>query len=251
MQLLKPLTATLLFTLSASGQAALLSRAGGTMVYDTDRNLTWVADANLFQTQAAANPNLVNQIIANVGTINDTPNTSDTPANSGHYNLAAGDFNADAGQLSWYGATAWAQNLDYGGYSDWRLPTASAKNVQSEMGHLFLGELGGELGQPLDAVHNANYDLFKNIQVGGFGYWASGEFAKNPAMAEVFSPYDGGNSYQNKGDPYSFGGTFFNAWAVRDGDVADTAPVPLPGAVWLFGTGVVGLLGLKRRGGVG
>ncbi|WGS87055.1 hypothetical protein [Methylomonas sp. UP202] len=250
MQLLKPLTAIALLTLSATSQAALLSRAGGTMVYDTDRNITWVADANLFQTQAAANPNLVNQIIANVGTINDTPNTNDTPANSGHYNLAAGDFNADTGQLSWYGAMAWAQNLDYGGYSDWRLPTASAKKVQSEMAHLFY-ELGGEVGQPLDAVHNANYDLFKNIQVYSFGYSSSGEFAKNPTMAETFDPYQGTDSYQSKGDLLFYSYTIYSAWAVRDGDVADTAPVPLPGAVWLFGSGLIGLLGVNRRGSAG
>ncbi|WFP48570.1 DUF1566 domain-containing protein [Methylomonas sp. EFPC3] len=246
MQLLKPLTAILLLTLSATGQAALLSRAGGTMIYDSDRNITWVADANLFQTQAAANPNLVNEIIANVGTINDTPNTGNTPANSGHYNLAAGDFNADTGQLSWYGAMAWAQNLDYGGYSDWRLPTASAKKVQSEMGHLFFGELGGELGQPLDAVHNANYDLFSNVQVGGSGYWSSGEMPKNPAWAETFSLYEGIDSYQPKGDEYFYSQTIFNAWAVRDGDVADASPVPLPGAVWLFGGALLGVGGLRR-----
>ncbi len=33
-------------------------------------------------------------------------------------------------------------------------------------------------------------------------------------------------------------------WAVRDGDVA---AVPLPGAVWLFGAGLAGLLGYGRR----
>ncbi len=31
--------------------AALVSRAGGTMVYDTDLNITWLADANLAASQ--------------------------------------------------------------------------------------------------------------------------------------------------------------------------------------------------------
>ena len=30
--------------------------------------------------------------------------------------------------------------------------------------------------------------------------------------------------------------------------VGDGAPVPIPGAVWLLGSGLVGLIGLKRRG---
>jgi hypothetical protein len=35
------------------------------------------------------------------------------------------------------------------------------------------------------------------------------------------------------------------AWAVRPGDVA---AVPVPGVFWLFGSSLVVLLGLKRRG---
>ena len=32
-------------------------------------------------------------------------------------------------------------------------------------------------------------------------------------------------------------------------DDVDVSPVPIPGAVWLFGSGIVGLIGLKRRRG--
>jgi hypothetical protein len=43
----------------------------------------------------------------------------------------------------------------------------------------------------------------------------------------------------------------FHAWAVHDGnpyqDVNPNAVVPLPAAVWLFGSGLLGLIGIARR----
>ena len=36
------------------------------------------------------------------------------------------------------------------------------------------------------------------------------------------------------------------AWAVRDGDVALSA-IPVPASVWLFGSGLLGLIGIARR----
>jgi hypothetical protein len=36
-----------------------------------------------------------------------------------------------------------------------------------------------------------------------------------------------------------------HAWAVRSGDVP--AVVPVPAAVWLFGSGLLGLLGVVKR----
>lgn len=38
---------------------------------------------------------------------------------------------------------------------------------------------------------------------------------------------------------------FFNAWAVHDGDVASL--VPVPAAAWLFGSGLLGLIGMAKR----
>ena len=69
--------AVLAFSLSTGAQASLVARTGG-MVYDTLNNITWAADANLFQTQAASNASLVSEIItANSGVINDTANSYD------------------------------------------------------------------------------------------------------------------------------------------------------------------------------
>ena len=55
--------AVLAFSLSTGAQASLVARTGG-MVYDTVNKITWASDANLFQTQAASNANLVSEIIA-------------------------------------------------------------------------------------------------------------------------------------------------------------------------------------------
>ena len=106
---------TFLLGLSASTgvQATLLARAGG-MVYDDVHNITWAADANLFKTQAASNPNLVNEIIVgNGGVIHDFPNIFDSAGyeispiigsiispNAGTYNLSSADFNTGTGQMS-------------------------------------------------------------------------------------------------------------------------------------------------------
>lgn len=66
---------------SNAARATLIDRGGG-MIYDTDLNITWLADANYAKTSG---------------------------------------YDAD-GLMTWAAANAWAQNLTYGGYTDWRLP---------------------------------------------------------------------------------------------------------------------------------
>ena len=82
---------------TAPTQAALIAR-GTDMVYDDVNNITWASDANLFQTQAASNPNLVSEIIAaNGGVVHDTPSFF----YNGTYTLTTADFNTSTGQY-WY-----------------------------------------------------------------------------------------------------------------------------------------------------
>ncbi|MCK5092950.1 MAG: VPLPA-CTERM sorting domain-containing protein, partial [Gammaproteobacteria bacterium] len=54
-----------------------------------------------------------------------------------------------------------------------------------------------------------------------------------------FNTYDGKQSYNGKSYSYY-------AWAVHDGDVGASV-VPVPAAVWLFGSGLIGLVGFARR----
>lgn len=236
---------TLALASISPAHAALQSRAGGTMVYDTDRNITWVADANLFQTQAVSNTELVSQVISNIGQINDIPNTYDTPSDSGYHTLSLIDFDVNSGKMSWFGAKAWVDNLVYGGYSDWRLPTTvptdfGYNQTGSEMGHLFYSELGGVANSTISSHHENAYNLFNHVSdtLHASTYWSAAEYTPDPISAWVFSTFNGNQGRSRKFNTYY-------AWAVRDGDVAI---VPVPGAIWLFGTGLLGLLSSKLRG---
>ncbi len=151
-----------------------------------------------------------------------------------------------AGLLSWADANVWAANLVLGGYSDWRLPATIPENLGynqsgSEMGHLFYTDLGVTAGNSITSSTSSNYALFSNAQ--GRTYWTGTEYTLDPSQAWDFSTVDGNQDPSNKNKPE---GHF--AWAVRFGDIV---AVPVPGAVWLFGSGLLGLLSFKRRGTIG
>ena len=134
------------------------------------------------------------------------------------------------GQMNWTTAVAWANNLDYAGYTDWVLPSITQLTNQ------FSTNLGEAAGSSIADSHNDSYNLFTNVQ--SYRYWSSGSAS---FLASGFSTSNGFP------DDYSQFSQFY-AWAVRPGDVAAApAAVPLPGAVWLFGSAMVGLMGLKRR----
>lgn len=198
------------FVSTNAAQAALVDRGGG-MIYDTDRNITWLKDANYARTSG---------------------------------------YDAD-GLMTWSQAMTWAGNLSYGGYSDWRLPTTLQPDATcstqsggvsngynctgSEIGHLFYTELGGVAGQSITTTHNTNYNLLQNVWP--YFYWSGTEYAPNTGAAWGF---DTGYGWQGPYNKISEG----YVWAVRPGDVA---AVPAPTAVWLFGSGLLGLIGVAQR----
>lgn len=232
-------------SLSVNVQAALYDRGAG-LIYDDVLNVTWLQDANYAQT-------------------------------SGH--------DAD-GKMDWAAANTWAANLEYFdtvrnvSYDDWRLPAARPANGVSyvttfaadgstdhgihmtagntEMPHLFYADLHGQATRLPDNTPNPNYDpsdvssifqdaangnidkSFINLQSGavnipGAVWWTNQELDTNTSIN--FFRAVGFQSSNVKTNEYF-------AWAVRDGDVA---VVPIPGAIWLFGTGLVGLAGMARR----
>ena len=198
----KAVAATALTALSlmlASGaEAALVTRLGGKAIYDNVANLTWLQDANYAQT-------------------------------SGY---------DDDGAMNWVQANAWAGSLNIDGVTGWRLPggtmVAGSTQTASEMGNFFYNVLGGTAGTTIRTTHNANYNLFKNVQP--VLYWSGVEFDSSNAWVFYFN---GGSQFDFTKDDDLFG------WAVRSGDVG-ASPVPVPGALALMGPALLGLLGAKR-----
>lgn len=234
--------------LTATGaNAALESRLGGAAIYDTDRNITWLSNANLAATISFG-------LDRNVD-LGGIPGV----------NTYGGSYIFNNGSMTWSGAMKWigAMNAaNYLGYHDWRLPETLPSNAGdptcngrwnctgSEMGHLFYSGLGGVATLSLAGVaynsiadtHNANYSLFQNFQptdqaVQPNSYWSGTGYEFVPEMAWSFGVYYGDQSVIYKTGPAY-------ALAVRSGDVTS---VPVPAAAWLLGSGILGLAGVARR----
>lgn len=220
-----------------SAQAALLGRAaltpGGTdyqAYYDDVLGITWLADADYAKTSG---------------------------------------YDAD-GLMTWSASLAWIAALNSGnhlGVNSWRLPTVmdtgtpgcNVSNIGTdcgynmdvstgEMTHLFYSTLGntgyfdtsglatGCSGPDLCLTNDGPFSnlahSYPNV------YWSGVEYAPDTTLAWTFY-FDFGNAGadQKVANP-SY------AWAVTDGDALTV--VPLPPAVWLFGS-ALGLMGWTRR----
>lgn len=202
------------FTVTTSlTQAAILpleSRLGGLAYYDPNLNITWAADASI--------------------------NGPDT----------------------WFNQKSWAAGLSIGGVTGWRLPNADinsdgaivncsgggvANCSDNEMGFLSWEE----------GISESTPGPFSNIIGGaitGNAYWSSTEVSAAPSNAwtfdfegsvnVIFSKFIGAGP-TGDGDPDEL---FIRAWAVRSGDVG---VVPVPAALWLFGSGLISLIGIAMR----
>ena len=203
-----------LFTVSA--QAALYDRGNG-LIYDDVLNITWMQDANYAQTSGYAAANAVGY-----GTDN--------------------HILAD-GRMGWEAANTWADQLSYGGFDDWRLPSAgnapaSGTNITTgELGHMFYNNLGNTAGSSIlgnvsftDATPGGGTESFLNVQ--SSVYWYGEECAPDTNCAWGFNAELGFQG--NDDDDYNY-----YSWAVRAGDVST---VPVPAAAWLFGSALAGLL---------
>lgn len=206
-----------------SGSAqATLMDRGGGLIYDTDLNVTWMQDANYAQTSG---------YITN-------------------------------GHMTWDEANTWATNLDYGGYTDWRLPTTNNASTPctntytysggtcgfnnpgtSELSHLFYIELGNlawisPTGQIQSNSGLVNKGPFINFYENN--YWSGTDYVLDPSNAWTFYTTDGGQFEGNKIEAYGY------ALAVRNGDVA-AVPEPEAWGLMLSGLGLVGWAARRRQ----
>jgi len=107
---------------------------------------------------------------------------------------------------------------------------------------MFYNNLGNTAGSSIlgnvtftDATPGGGTESFLNVQ--SFVYWYGEEYAFNTVNAWAFSSVSGTQrTYHKDLSRYS--------WAVRAGDVSTVA---VPAAAWLFGTALLGLVGVKRR----
>lgn len=215
----KPRTLVLALAIGLSGtaQAALQGRDlnGSTSsfeaYYDTELNITWLADANLA--------------------------SSNTFGVSGIY----------GGRMTWPTANTWVAAMNasnYFGYHDWRLPTSTQNCnnyncTQSELGHLFYIELGGKDSTSIASKHNANYSLFKNLA--SSQYWSGTPYTGG--LYRYAWAFDFGTGYQYQAT-YDIS---FYALAVHPGDIA-AVPEPESYAMMLAGLALVSVVAGRRRG---
>ena len=219
-------------------QAALVSVLGGQAYYDDVADLTWLADATYAVTSGYAAANAI-------GAINSSPT-----------NIQSN------GKMGWEAAKTWAAGLDINGVTGWRLPVVpqpdSSCDFQldpgggfpiqgfgfdctgSEMGNMFYNVLGGTAGDTISMTHNSNYDLFSNLK--SAAYWSSTDYVpdNDPNLNMAAWNINFVNGQQNIDN--NFNSRY--AWAVHSGNVG---AVPVPATVWLFGSGLIGLLRPVRR----
>jgi len=240
-------SAALVMGLSATAsQAALESRLGGQAVYDTNLNITWLADANFAATNS----------------------------------LDVSGIRPD-GSMTWFTAQSWIAGINtsnYLGYNDWRLPSTNPVNgsfnyfysvngntdvgynisapgslhsgsTASELAYMYYVNLGNKApyntdGSPQIGSGLVNTGPFSNLQQGT--YFSGTDFAlfDNNNYAWVFSLTDG---FQTGGIKDSiFLSDYGYAWAVRSGDVA-VVPEPEAWGLMLSGLALVMARVLRKK----
>ena len=216
---------TIMAVVSTATNAELFDRGGG-LIYDSDQDLTWTQDAGMFS-----------------GPLYDVFKDS-----------------------VWVeGATTWAENLEFGGFDDWRLPTTTqfddptcSMDIRSEGDfNLFFENraacTGGEM-EFLTSLHDPwTNAIFERVS--RFRYWTATPYRDWVDPCIDYPAYDVACNLNNdNGDRTDFywqwGFTGFNdtgggydnipfkttlhlgnnrqAWAVRDGDVIVSS---LPGDI--------------------
>lgn len=240
---------------ATSANAALLGRdlngSPGSFeaYYDTVLDITWLANANLAQSNQFG----VTGINLSNGRMEwDTANNWITAMNAASYLgistwrlPAMYDINDD-------GCTVNSYSSYNGGDCGYNVVSTGAQ--ASELASLFHATLGNLAFYTTSGASDpgflawGNVGPFSNLGTNNF-YWYGQETTTDSTgfdygLPAYYAWYFGPSGAQR---PQDKTGSFYNAWAVFDGDVQ--AAVPVPGAVWLFGSAVAALGWLRRKAG--
>jgi len=187
----------ILILIIVSNAHAALIDRGNDLIYDPDLDITWLADAN--------------------------------------YSLTSG-YDSD-GKMTWSAALTWAQQLNYLGFTNWRLPTTLESDPNcvelesisgpydyycsgSEMGRLFYIELGTVPVLPTNsAKYGPDLALFSNLQRNN--YWSSTEADITNVFPGCASDCVWDFDYKNGVQTGYPKGYRFYALAIHPGDIGD------------------------------
>jgi hypothetical protein len=146
---------------------------------------------------------------------------------------------------------------------DWRLPstvdgqwvegnngttTVGYNITNSELGHLFYTELGNKGRYDTNGTYISNgvglvnQSPFSNLKgsytSGDYLYWSGTEYSLLPNLAWNFRTNNGEQRADDKTTAFGLGVAVHSA---------DVSAVPVPGAVWLLGSGLAGIAAVGRR----
>lgn len=152
------------------------------------------------------------------------------------------------GLMTWDEANTWASSLEIAGVQGWRLP-----NMNLNGGGIAVNCFGGgregceanELGYLFweEGITSDTQGPFTNVVDGWMSYWSSTQ------LDPMYLPDGSADHYETMEFTEGLTGAMdvdsqAFAWAVHTGDVS---AVPVPAAIWLFGSGLLGLVGIARR----
>ena len=141
---------------------------------------------------------------------------------------------------TWQNQNTWVSNLTIAGVDGWRLPSADVNGdsiVIDCSGGSVVGCEDNEMGFLYweENITPSTSGPFSNIQSNL--YWSRTESTTSSTSSWILRFSAGDQRTFNKSEDLA-------AWAVHDGDIS---AVPVPAAIWLFSSGIIGLIGFARR----